>query len=80
MSFVLTMGLIKHLTTESKVFSIYKYGNFVSITEKSWRVLRELSMGLHMVQWFAKFLHDCLYGNLKDFYSIVREGNCSFIM
>lgn len=42
--------------------------------------MKELRLGLYMVQWFAKFLEDCLKGNIKDLYSTVGEGNCSFIV
>lgn len=39
-----------------------------------------LSLGILSMHWFVKFLLDYyLNGNLKEFYSTIREGNCSFV-
>lgn len=79
LSVYLQMGYTKHIVIESMVFSVSKVGNYFSIIEKSWKVMNELRLSLYMVQWFSKFLEDCLKRNVKDFYSTVKEGNCSFI-
>lgn len=42
-------------------------------------MLKELRLDSITAHWFAKFLFDCLSGQLKDFYLTIREGNCRFI-
>lgn len=74
------MGLFKHVVIESKVFSILKEGSSRLIIEKSWKVVKELRLGLTMVQWVAKTLEQCLKKERKDFYTPAREGNRSFIV
>lgn len=73
------LGLSKHLVIESKVFSLLENGSLMLITKGSWKVVNELRMGLSTMQWFAKTLQNCLKVR-KDFYTMVREGNHSFIV
>lgn len=42
-------------------------------------MVKEMRLGLSMVQWFAKIMEDCLKGEKKDFYTTTRDDNKSFI-
>lgn len=72
------MGYTRH-SYRIRIFPVSKDGNYFPIIEKSWKVMKELRLGLYKVQWLANFLEDCLKGNIKDIYSTMREGNHSFI-
>lgn len=37
------------------------------VTERSWKVVKEMRLGMSMVQWFAKTLEDCLKGEKRIF-------------
>lgn len=43
-------------------------------------MVKEMRLGLSMVQWFAKTTEDCLTGKKKDFYTTARDGNRSYIV
>lgn len=48
------MGNPKHLGIESKLFVLKTNGSFMIITEKSRKVVKEVRLGMNMVQRFAK--------------------------
>lgn len=45
----ITMGFLKHVVIESKVFLLSKDGDFMFITKRSWKVMNELRLGLSTV-------------------------------
>lgn len=51
----------------------------MSITEKIWKVVKEVCLGWSTVQWFAKFFEDCLKGDTSGSYTTVNEGYRNFI-
>lgn len=61
------MGFQKHLVIELKVFALTKDGSFMLINERRWKLVKEMRLGIFMVQWFAKTLENCLKGEKKDF-------------
>lgn len=69
------MGFSKHLVIESKVLSLSMEGSFLLITERSWKVLNKLRLGLSTVHWLAKALEDCMKGVKNDFHTMVRDGD-----
>lgn len=51
----------------------------LTLSPEKLELLKEMSLVLVTVHWFAKFLFDCPEGNVKEFYSTIREGNQSFV-
>lgn len=51
----------------------------VLITERGWKVKKEISLGLGTARWFTRALEDCLKARRKEFYSAHREGGWGYI-
>lgn len=43
------------------------------ITKRSWKVVKEMSLGMSTAQWFAKMLEDCLKGEKRIFTPLHRR-------
>lgn len=52
------MGFSKLVVIESKVFEVTRDGRFLCITERNWRVVKGMSLGVATVLWFIKALED----------------------
>lgn len=73
------MDTLKQIVLESKTFTVTAVGNFIHITEESWKVSKELSLGLYMLKWVIRLLEGCASCDKKEFYASLRDGNRSFI-
>lgn len=73
------MGGPIRIVLESKAFVLMEEGGFVLITERSWKVMKEIRLGKVMVQCFIRTLGESLRSGMKELYATTREGDRSFI-
>lgn len=76
---IFMMGFLNHEGDRIQGFFNIEGREFSVYTEKRWKVVKELKLGLPMVQWVAKTQEQCLKEGRMDFYTTTREGNRSFI-
>lgn len=70
---------MKCISIESKVFEVAGDGRYVNITERGWKVVKNLSLGLGTVRWFSNALEECLSVEGKGFYTAHRDGDKGYI-
>lgn len=68
------MGLLKLVVGEAKAFEVVREGKYVLITERGWKGVNEIRLGVGTPCWFSKAMEDCLKIGRKEFYSTYREG------
>lgn len=73
------MGVSKQLLVDAKVFTLMVEANSIRITERSWKVTKEMILGMYMLNWFTKMLEHCSTGVDREFYATSRDGGRSFI-
>lgn len=71
------MGFPIQLSIESKIFSLIRVG-ILHITERSRRLVKDISLGMSTVFWLAKALEACSKGESRDFY-VAHQGVRGFI-
>ncbi|KAF5461820.1 hypothetical protein F2P56_017887 [Juglans regia] len=70
---------MKCISIESKVFEVAGDGRYVNITERGWKVVKNLNLGLGTVRWFSNALEECLLLEGKGFYTAYRDGDKGYI-
>lgn len=61
------IGFSKQLVIESKAFVLTRDGSSLHIIKRSWRVVKDISLGRSTMLWFAKTLEESLKGERKYF-------------
>lgn len=73
------MGPSKLVVIKSKAFEVIRDGRHVHLTERSWGVVKGMSLGLATALWLTKALENCLKVGRREFYTAHQEGDRSFI-
>ncbi|KAG2670996.1 hypothetical protein I3760_14G113000 [Carya illinoinensis] len=75
------MGYSKHVFIENKVFILaLEGGNFLSITERSRKVTKELVFNLSCAHWMANMVEECyLSMGRRDFFKSFRIGSLAVV-